>query len=269
MRRPLIPALVLAAGLAASTIGAATANAAPARIHYLALGDSYPAGVGVGPRAAYPAVLESRHSSEMTLVNHAVSGATTADVLEQATPFKADVVTLTVGADDLDWTTVLTGCVSNPTGCNLSDPALGAALTALPTKVAGDIARAQQQNPGAKILVTGYSLPFNAMAAGDPQTPCNIGPNPSTGTDVVVNPLQAGTVDLMVGALNSAVAGGVQMAPANHAQASYVDTSLSLADHQLCDPSPWLFDLNTPTAAFHLKTGGQDAYANAIEGAGF
>jgi lysophospholipase L1-like esterase len=76
-------------------------------IRYLALGDSFTAGTGNAPSAAFPSRLASlwrAHGRTVTLKNAAVNGYTTADVLEQeipqVAPFHPTVVTLAVGAND-------------------------------------------------------------------------------------------------------------------------------------------------------------------------
>jgi lysophospholipase L1-like esterase len=76
-------------------------------IRYLALGDSFTAGTGNPPSAAFPSRLASlwrAHGRNVTLKNVAVNGYTTEDVLEQEipqlAPFHPTLVTLAVGAND-------------------------------------------------------------------------------------------------------------------------------------------------------------------------
>jgi len=76
-------------------------------IRYLALGDSFTAGTGNPPSAAFPSRLASlwrAHGRIVTLKNVAVNGYTTEDVLEQeipqVAPFRPTLVTLAVGAND-------------------------------------------------------------------------------------------------------------------------------------------------------------------------
>ncbi len=76
-------------------------------IRYLALGDSFTAGTGNPPSAAFPsrlAALWRAHGRKVTLKNVAVNGYTTEDVLEeevpQVSPFRPTLVTLAVGAND-------------------------------------------------------------------------------------------------------------------------------------------------------------------------
>jgi lysophospholipase L1-like esterase len=76
-------------------------------IRYLALGDSFTAGTGNPPSAAFPSRLAARwraRGRKVTLKNVAVDGYTTDDVLEQeivqVAPFHPTLVTLAVGAND-------------------------------------------------------------------------------------------------------------------------------------------------------------------------
>src|SRR5262249_51145949 len=77
------------------------------KIRYLALGDSFTAGTGNPPSAAFPSRLASlwrAHRRDVMLKNVAVDGYTTEDVLEQeipeVAPFHPTLVTLAVGAND-------------------------------------------------------------------------------------------------------------------------------------------------------------------------
>jgi lysophospholipase L1-like esterase len=76
-------------------------------IRYLALGDSFTAGTGSPPSAAFPSRLASlwrAHGRKVTLKNVAINGYTTEDVLEEeiprVAPFQPTLVTLAVGAND-------------------------------------------------------------------------------------------------------------------------------------------------------------------------
>jgi lysophospholipase L1-like esterase len=101
-RRSLLVALALA-GCARK----ATSAEQGVEIRYLALGDSFTAGTGNPPSAAFPARLAAlwrAHGRRVALENVAVNGFTTEDVLEQeipqVAPFRPTLVTLAVGAND-------------------------------------------------------------------------------------------------------------------------------------------------------------------------
>jgi lysophospholipase L1-like esterase len=76
-------------------------------IRYLALGDSFTAGTGNSPDAAFPARLVERwrlHDRRVTFKNVAVNGYTTEDLslreLPELRPFRPTFVTLAIGAND-------------------------------------------------------------------------------------------------------------------------------------------------------------------------
>ncbi|HEX4745207.1 MAG TPA: SGNH/GDSL hydrolase family protein [Candidatus Limnocylindria bacterium] len=75
---------------------------------YLALGDSFTIGTGVGPERSFPALLVERWRArgiDVELTDPAVNGYTTDDLIERELPLAARVeptlVTLLVGANDL------------------------------------------------------------------------------------------------------------------------------------------------------------------------
>ena len=75
---------------------------------YLALGDSFTIGTGIGPERSFPALLVQRWRGRgiaVELTNPAVNGYTTDDLIEHELPLAARVrptiVTLLVGANDL------------------------------------------------------------------------------------------------------------------------------------------------------------------------
>ncbi|MEW5739516.1 MAG: SGNH/GDSL hydrolase family protein [Myxococcota bacterium] len=98
-----MPTLVLLLALATGSDGGA-----PRALRYLALGDSFTAGTGSSPDLAFPVQLKralARRGVDVRLENVAVSGYTTADVIDEELPalshFKPDTVTLAIGANDL------------------------------------------------------------------------------------------------------------------------------------------------------------------------
>lgn len=81
---------------------------APAVMRYLALGDSFTIGTGIGPERAFPAVLAARwrgRGTDVALTNPAVNGYTTADLIREELPLlsgaRPTFVTLLIGANDI------------------------------------------------------------------------------------------------------------------------------------------------------------------------
>lgn len=83
-------------------------RAAPRRIRYLALGDSFTIGSGIVADRAFPAVLAERwreRGHEVALTNPAVNGYTTDDLIRDELPLvsrtRPTFVTLLIGANDI------------------------------------------------------------------------------------------------------------------------------------------------------------------------
>src|SRR6187551_2110890 len=109
----------MAMGIAAALVLSLVMVPAPVASEYVALGDSYAAGVGSGgsgecgrSASAHPSLWNDAHSpAEFRFA--ACSGATTQDVLESQVASLSSVttlVTLTVGGNDIGFTDVMTTC---------------------------------------------------------------------------------------------------------------------------------------------------------------
>jgi hypothetical protein len=168
--------MALAGFVTAGTLPAA-ATASP--VQYVALGDSYAAGIGapyqpvpLGRKIciqsvdkSYPALLDDKGRIDLQ-ANATCPGATTTDVgaiLDSPqNPLNPEIrlVTLTVGGADLNFSDVLTTCTLDTTACT---GAVNDALSLLPdlksdlTNLYTEIAAAA---PEARIVVTGYPLLF-------------------------------------------------------------------------------------------------------------
>lgn len=238
MRAPLsavLAAAVLAVGSGLLATGPAAA-APPSTVDYVALGDSYAAGVGAGTEngacrrtdGAYPSQWAATGGDSVTLDQEACSGAATAEVLAEqvkAISAETDLITLTVGTNDLDLVGTLRVCAdaSQAQACATRLAAAEKALTTtFPAALAGTLTAARTAAPKAKIAVVGYPLPFEDVAN------CAL-PLPKTLRD----------------AGNTAVAGinRVLTATAAAAGATFVDVAGRYAGHGLCSGTPWLVGL--------------------------
>lgn len=232
-RRP-----AFAAGLAtmamAFGLSAVPAQAAPPpKADYVALGDSYAAGQGAAPyadptcfvsRKGYPAIADNLRAIELT-TNAACSGATTGAVVAQVlkgVSATTDLVTVTVGGNDLDTTGLVATCSSLPAQCEgaiavragmlhqaLFDPSSSALVQGL----AGVVGAVRIAAPNAEIVFTGYPLLFHAPVEGS--------------LPDVVN-------DLTVG-LNGVIAG-----VALPTDSQYVDVTGAFAGHGIGSAEPWI-----------------------------
>lgn len=221
--------MAMALGLAAIPAQAAP----PQQLDYVALGDSYAAGQGAAPytdpacfvsRRGYPVIADNLRNVVLT-ANTACSGQTISDVVADALVSVqpgTDVVTVTVGGNDLDTTGLLVTCTADPTACPGAAAARAAILeqavadpsaSALVQGLVGVTQAVRLNAPAARIVFTGYPMLF------DPAFP-----DPRAGT---VNQLTAGLNDVI---RLTAFATGSQ----------YVDVAGAFAGHGIGSAVPWI-----------------------------
>jgi lysophospholipase L1-like esterase len=256
----LVSIVIALAGFVA--VGALPAAAAPSAVPYVALGDSYAAGTAVGSSPndckqnttdGYPARLFVLGSRIGLPANVACSGATASEVAEtQLGPLDRDtrLVTLTVGAANLNLSDVLTACTAiPPTRCEAAImqalsmlPALRSDLTKLYAEVAEDA-------PRARIVVTGYPHLFEATAPFDP---------------TIIMAVNQATDEL-----NAIIRRAVSVAQDADVNIHYVDVSAGFAGHGIGNTTaPFIYAPVPPNVeAFHPTPAGYDAYAVAISDA--
>lgn len=143
--------------------------------HYVALGDSYAAGVGGGfaidicwrSEDGYPVTLARRLG--WPVAYQACLGATIGDVeAHQLGPLGDDtkLVTISVGGNDIGFVPVLIAAAEPSWMCD-SDPAIDAALTRarteLPAALDRLLATVRQAAPSAQIVLTGYPRLFHGV----------------------------------------------------------------------------------------------------------
>jgi lysophospholipase L1-like esterase len=233
------------------TVGALPAAAAPRAVQYVALGDSYAAGTAAGSfpdcqhgDGGYPALLPVGSRIDLQ-ANVACSGATTFAVIgNQLSALNSDtrLVTLTVGAANLDLSGLLTVCTQTPANCEaeilerlLLLPALGSDLTDLYAQVAAVA-------PRARVVVTGYPHLFEP-----------------------IDPLFTAINDA-IDLLNSTIEQAVSVANDADVNIHYVDVVAEFAGHGIGGtvPPPFIFPPGVPIEAFHPTPAGYRAYADAI-----
>ena len=219
--------MAMALGFAAIPAEAAP----PPKADYVALGDSYAAGQGAAPytdlgcfvsRKGYPAIADKLRGLELT-ANAACSGNSTAHVLQSLPDLRgAEVVTVTVGGNDLDTTGLVATCFAVPAACEGAFEARAAMLqdahdnpgtNALVQGLAGISLSVDDQAPTALIVFTGYPMLF------DPAFP-----DPRVG---MINELTAG--------LNTVIE-----RVANGTGARYVDVAPAFAGHGIGSAEPWI-----------------------------
>ncbi len=235
--------------------GAAAAQAAPqaAATGYVALGDSYSAGVGAGSYLAssvdclrssrsYPALWATAHApSSFTFA--ACNGARTTDVMAGqlgALSARTGLVSITVGGSDSGFGDVMTTCVLRGTSACLS--ATAAARSYMDAPLPGDLDRLytaiRRKAPAAHVVVLGYPhlYQLNGICSG-------------------------GLSDTARSAINHAVDhlnGVIAKRVADHGF-TFADVRGAFTGHEICSASPWLRSVNwlAVTESYHPTELGQ------------
>ena len=266
-----LAASVLFSGLllpmsAQAVTGSHQATTSTAVIDYVALGDSYAAGQGAPPYKnaclqssfSYPAVLDAIPNVKL-VADPSCSGATTTDVttrqLGVLTRYTGiDVVTVTVGANDLGVAAITAQCSVSFTspGCQAALASAQALLAprpyGVPSKLAVRLgvafAGAAAASRGAAVLVTGYPLLFETPPVGSPNY-------------AAVTALNSATL-----ALNSTIKGVADRLAAARVNIRYVDVTAAFLGHGIGSADPWINVVGVE--AFHPTAVGYQAYAAAV-----
>ncbi|WP_213010298.1 SGNH/GDSL hydrolase family protein [Paractinoplanes toevensis] len=241
----------------------AVAGPGPAPLRYVALGDSYSAGVGSGGSEsggscrrntnAYPVRWAKAHP-DYHLVHIACSGAGVESVrrtqLPSLTP-ATTLVTVTAGGNDIGFADTMTVCVVDPRPAScLAGAARGSKLarTVLPGRLRQLYREIRSRAPETSVLVFGYPRFFRTGRLG-----CRL---LTTGEREAVND----TIDV----LNRVIE-----AEATAAGFRYVDVRPAFAGHGACAATPWLNAVTfPPNNSFHPNDAGQrEGYLAAMNAA--
>jgi GDSL-like Lipase/Acylhydrolase family len=258
--------------LASPLLLAAYALADPGRVHYAALGDSYAAGNGAGSTkllpnfdiacgrfsGAYPVQIYS--SSHLNIPgdcfkNLACGGATTVSLLHSQVPKieDAEIVTITVGGNEVDFFMVLNSCVIQWWPSASCDRVMARAMKLVQSwKFLDNFNRLiretkKRMDSGALLLVTGYASFFN-----DQTEQCNnVSFSKRDPSNVLTKELRR-SFNKMVGQVNTVIKAATEA----HG-AIYVDVDSLFEGHRFCEvdveePSDseetWFFNMH-----FHGK----------------
>ena len=254
----------VAAGLAAVglvVVGLSWPANAQAAVHYVALGDSYSAGVGAGSNSgscdrspnAYPALWSSAHSPA-SFTFAACSGATTSTVISgqlSALSSGTTLVSVTVGGNDVGFSSVMETCVLESTSSCVSavQGAEAKISSQLPGELDSVLSAIHANAPSARVVVLDYPELYDLSKSST----C-VGLSTTDRTD-----------------LNQAadkLDGQEQAAAARHGDV-FADVRGAFAGHEICDSSRWLHSVNILdiSESYHPTAAGQaDAYLPVFTG---
>lgn len=246
------------AGALATTLTLAAFSATSAQAvtkTYVALGDSYSAGVGSGgstdstcyrsPNGYAPLIAKQRG---LTLNYQACSGATTADVTSKqlaALSGSTSYVSMTIGGNDVGFANTITECakpawVSDCAGSINSGRAI---LTgSMPGRYSTLFSSIAGRAPSAKVAIGGYPHIFQGED-------CNAATFFSPSDEQGIN---SATDDLDTLISTKARAAGF----------TYVDPRAAFTGHAVCDTTEWINGLSYPIVdSYHPNKAGNVGYA--------
>lgn len=249
--------LALFMGLFASPASAATVN-------YVALGDSYSAGVGAGSESgscdrspnAYPQLWANAHApSSFAFV--ACSGATTTDVTSSqlsSLSSSTSLVSISIGGNDVGFADTMEDCVLGSTATCVSElsaaeATMKASLPGLLNTVYNNI---RSHAPNAHVVVLGYPRFYDLAKSS---------------TCVGLSTDDRTKINEAADVLDSVIASAV----GSHSNFAFADVRSAFANgHEICDSDAWLhstnfLDLHT---SYHPFAAGQSgAYLPAFTSA--
>ncbi|MEV0898456.1 SGNH/GDSL hydrolase family protein [Actinoplanes sp. NPDC049802] len=259
--------VALLVGVAASACsgGDESATKPVVALGYVALGDSYAAGLGAGnygdteckqsKDGGYPQLwVKARAANPFSTVTDATcSGAVIDDVqfrqlsrLDEHTGF----VTLTVGGNDAGWTSTLQQCMfGDGATCQASvDKAVATVEATLPARLDTLYQAIRSRAPYAKVYVLGY--PHLVADPGAPGVSCEslTGPHRKAlneGADALVEVIK-GRVTAQDGF-------------------TFVDVREAFKGHEACTEDPWIHAVGDDLSeSFHPTADGYQAYLKAL-----
>lgn len=255
-RSAVLALLTGAAALAAAALPilAPAAASAQSAVHYVALGDSYSSGVGAGSYTgssgscdrstnAYPALWDSANQPA-TYVSEACSGATTATVLSSqlsALSAATTLVSITVGGNDVGFSSVMETCVLSSTSSCVSAVNHAESLTAsqLPGELDSVLGAIKADAPSARVVVLDYPELYDLSKSS-----WCIGLSTTDRTD-----LNQGADQLD---------SQIQAAAARHGDV-FADVRGAFTGHEICDSGSWLHSVNflDVSESYHPTASGQ------------
>lgn len=264
------------------------------RLEYVALGDSFSSGEGIAPfiagtdvddnkchrsEDAYPMLLEEDASLNLNLTAFvACSGATTANITEtgqwdedpqiDALSEETDIVTLTIGGNNIGFTAFAERCFID--SCSTTSAIYTSTVSAI-NSVGGDLEGAyeailEEIADDGHLYVLNYPMmvPMD-MQYGDLKNP--ICPYMADGTTLGAafgDWGDARAAQDIIARLNAAIELSVFNTRQNDSRIEYVDVSLEFEGKDICSTDSYFVNDNIPPATFHPKSEGQARLAEAL-----
>ena len=250
--RLVLAALALAAA-ALPVLAASPATAQPV-VNYVALGDSYSSGVGAGSyysssgscdrsANAYSVLWAAAHSPA-SYVSAACSGATTGSVISSqlsALSTATTLVSITVGGNDVGFSSVMETCVLHSTATCVSAISTSESeiASSLPGALDTVLAAISAHAPNARVVVLGYPHLYDLSRSS-----------------VCLGLSTTDRTDLNTAA--DALDGAIQAAALRHGDV-FADVRNQFAGHEICDSGSWLHsvDLLNLGVSYHPTAAGQ------------
>jgi lysophospholipase L1-like esterase len=232
-----------------------TPSAQAAGEDYVALGDSYSAGTGTRAKVdgcyrsqyGYPALLAKRYGYALSY--QACSGATTAGVRDGqlgALSASTDLVTMTIGGNDVGFTSVLLEC-GKPGWMSNCGAAVQSGTSVMRNQLPGRyddlFGRIKTKAPNARVSVGGYPHIFNGED-------CN--------ALTFFSPAEEGSINGATTELD-----GLIRTKAGAHGFRYVDPIGAFKGHAVCDDAEWINGLSNPVEeSYHPNRAGNEGFAN-------
>jgi lysophospholipase L1-like esterase len=232
------------------TAGPAHAATGYTDTDYVALGDSYSAGVGAPGQSGlclrgsngYPA-LWAKQNKPKTYENVACSGAVTTDVVNNQVSHlsnSTDLVTITIGGNDVGFASVVITCtLAGYDGCAAAVQSARDSEPVVLPKLDATYRAIRAHAPNAKVVVLAYPILFDTASAN-----CGAG-GMSLAKRQLINDGDEELNDLI----------------RDHAKAAgfvFADARDTFAGHGICAAAPWINTLTVlpPTDSFHPNQNG-------------
>jgi lysophospholipase L1-like esterase len=254
-------AVSMAASVAAALSLMVSPASAQSAVNYVALGDSYAAGVGAGQTisssrscdrssGAYSA-LWAAANDPASFVFASCSGATVRAVLRKqlsALSGSTTLVSLTVGGDNAGFTKVLETCtISSTSTCvKAVNKAETKVTDALPAALNSLLSAIKADAPNATVVILGYPDFYDLSQSSSCSAVDGLSTTDRTDVDQ--------GIDLIDGVLQTAAARNGDV---------FADVRPAFAGHEICDSDSWLnaIDLADITSSYHPTAAGQaDGY---------